>query len=361
MAFLRKEGRYWQVYFYYDGKKHRRSTRTADRSLAHKIMRKIEDDLSANRFNMKLVDERGVLLYDFLDTALEYSRTNKSPETYEREQRVVEKFKDFTGNVNIRRVDARLIEAFKQSLSGKLTNGGINLHLRHLSALFALAVMPYAFLHENPFRHVKKMPKPKLLPKFMTREQTDKLLGVTKGTVAYAPILLSLNTGARISEVCRLHWNDIDLKERTVTLFGKGSKQRKVPVNEVLYEHLNGIEDKSGYYMKSSRDRTQVEHTFRKYADKKGVDLQEFTFHSLRHTFASWLAQAGVQILTLKSLLGHETIQTTMVYAHLNPSNLKYAVEKLHNPDGPKMTLKIGDGTDTGTGNEKSATNAKSS
>jgi integrase len=87
--------------------------------------------------------------------------------------------------------------------------------------------------------------------------------------------------------------------------------------------------------------------------------LKIYTFHSLRHTFASWLAQSGVPVLTLKGLLGHESIQTTIIYAHLTPSNYKNAVEKRDRRDTPKLNLYTNDGTNTGTSNEKSAEQEK--
>ena len=67
--------------------------------------------------------------------------------------------------------------------------------------------------------------------------------------------------------------------------------------------------------------------SFRKIADKLG--LSEFTFHSLRHTYASWLVQRGVGLKEIKELLGHESIKTTEIYAHLSPENLRSAVSVL--------------------------------
>lgn len=122
---------------------------------------------------------------------------------------------------------------------------------------------------------------------------------------------------ARISEITNLKWKDIDFLYRKIKLFGKGSKERIVPIPETLKNYLEIINNKNDYIIHSSRDRNEVTRQFRKYANQIG--LSNFTFHNLRDTYASWMVQRGVSLKVIQELLGHESIQTTMIYAHLAP------------------------------------------
>ena len=325
MAFLRKEGRYYKIYWYQDGKLHKRSARTGNKQIARQILSDIENKLSAQKFNINFIN--GVFsLSDFLDEALEYSKINKSARTVEIEEQIFKKFKKFCGDININRPDTKLIESFKSYLkSENLEPTTINIYLRHLSSAFSLAVR-YKRIPENPFRHVKKLPEQKKQPVFLSREQAEKLMENTKNTYLYDYILTSLYTGARISEICKLKWENVDLENRTIKLMGKGSRERTIPIADRLLSHLKSLE-KGEYVMRGTRNRNEVTRQFRKKADEIG--LYNFKFHNFRDTFASWLVQKGRTVQEVRILLGHSSITTTMIYAHLAPSNLKEAIDVL--------------------------------
>ena len=141
--------------------------------------------------------------------------------------------------------------------------------------------------------------------------------------------MIALYTGARISEICRLEWEDIDLKNKTVILDGKGRKERRVPIPIILSDYLYRLRHNMSdtkYVLSGTRDRREITREFRKYADE--CDIRQ-TFHNLRDTYASWLVQKGVSLQVVQKLLGHENIRTTMIYAHLAPNNLEDAVSKL--------------------------------
>jgi len=194
-----------------------------------------------------------------------------------------------------------------------------------LRSLFSSAVK-YKYIISNPFKESSELPTPKKLPAYITKEKADELLNFIRDLNIHTPVMIALYTGARISEICRLEWEDIDLKNKTVILDGKGRKERRVPIPEILRKYLLFIRSDTKYVLYGTRDRREITREFRKYADE--CDIKQ-TFHNLRDTYASWLVQKGVSLQVVQKLLGHENIRTTMIYAHLAPNNLEDAVSKL--------------------------------
>ncbi len=326
MAFIRKEGKYYKVYFQLGNKKHKRSTRTTSRKIAEDIRKKIENEIAMGIFKLdNYSPQNQVTLSDFFDEANAYARTNKSANTADREARVFRNFLGFCGNLPLANIKVKLIEAYKSYLltEREFSNNGVNIELRHLSAAFTLAVK-YNYINVNPFKGVKKVQTPKKKPAFLTVEQAERLLAHTQGRNIYQYIFIALNTGARISEVCNLQWKDMDLENRIMKIHGKGSKDRTVPIPQLLYEFLKERQKNKGHVVTGGTVAADITKQFRKYADQ--VDLHEFTFHNLRDTYASWLVQNGVSLKIIQELLGHESIQTTLVYAHLAPDSRFQAV-----------------------------------
>ena len=324
MASLFKRGQYWYIAFYYDGQKIKKSLHTNSLTMARQIKSKIESEIISNKFNLSEFTGNSKTLKKFVPEAISYAEINKAQSTAMIDKRVLKSFFNFAGDIPLRNINIKLIEKYKNYLLKRgLKPAGINIHLRHLSSIFSLAVN-YNYIQINPFKRVKKIPVPSKKPIFLSKKQAHALLKATKGKTIYDYIMISLNTGARAEEAVRLDWKDIDLKNRILKLYGKGSKERVIPINNVLYEFL--IERK-GKSLKRNIRPDNVSKLFRKEADKLG--LFEYTFHSLRHTFASWLAQSGNSLKVIQELLGHEDIKTTMIYAHLIPDNKISAVKSL--------------------------------
>jgi integrase/recombinase XerC len=322
-----KEGRYYKVYFYHHGKKMKRSTRTTSRKIAEDIRKKIENEIAIGAFKLnEYSPHQYKRLKEFMDEALEYSKMNKSPRTVEREDLIFNNFSNYVSEKYVNNIDLKIIEGYKAHLreNKEFSASGINIELRHLSAAFTLAVK-YGYISENPFKNVKNVKTPKKEPKFLTKKQAAQLLKHTKSRSIYQYIMIALNTGGRISEICQLSWKDVDFENRLIRFKGKGDKERIVPITQVLYKYFKSCSNSNGFVVKGSRDRKEVTHQFRKYADDIG--LNDFTFHNLRDTYASWLIQNGVNLKIIQELLGHESIQTTLTYAHLAPTDKFKAVK----------------------------------
>lgn len=145
-------------------------------------------------------------------------------------------------------------------------------------------------------------------------------------------------TGGRRSEILALDFDDIDFKAKTITILkGKGKKQRIVPLLEPLATHLwkylqsrlplaNRAILVSDLGSRMSTSNFQV--LFKRYLNKSGLGKKGYTIHKCRHSFASLLHQNGVDLISIKELLGHEDLNSTKIYTHTSVNHLRKEAEK---------------------------------
>lgn len=141
--------------------------------------------------------------------------------------------------------------------------------------------------------------------------------------------VLALDTGMRVSEVLSIKANDVT--DQLITIWvNKSDRPRSIPMTDRVKEIVNRRFKMSDRLIDLSRD--QVSHYWKKMRQYMNLvhDVQ-FVPHAMRHTFCSRLVQRGVDIVTVKELAGHSTIVVTMRYAHLNPNNLRDAINVLNN------------------------------
>lgn len=197
----------------------------------------------------------------------------------------------------------------------------------------------------NPCSSIKMPKLDKKLPVYLTIEEVNKLLDIRTST-SYdlrnkAMLELLYATGMRISELCDLKMSNLYLKDEMVKVFGKGSKERLVPINEIaikaLEEYLNygrndllGIHD-SEYVFISSRHTRITRQAFFKYlkrlCEEKGIK-KNISPHILRHSFATHMLNNGADLRIVQELLGHSDIATTQIYTHLTNEKLEREYEK---------------------------------
>lgn len=202
----------------------------------------------------------------------------------------------------------------------------------------------------NPATGIRQLPENNDKVRWLTDEEEKRLLGCCPAYLK--PIMLtSLHAGMRQGEVLGLRWIDIDFDQRLVRVArSKSHKVRYIPINPTLYElfrglpHFSGEKGESPYVFTNPKTETRyvdVEHRSGRVARKAG--FTDVSFHTLRHTFASRLAQRGVPLNTIRELLGHGTMAMTMRYAHLAPNNLREAVDLLAVDESkPKHDRKAG-------------------
>jgi len=203
-------------------------------------------------------------------------------------------------------------------------------------------------LKSNPTQNLKTPRKWHKIPKTMTFEQVEKLLEAPneKTNIGYRDsVMLELiyATGMRVSELINLRISDMHLDVGYLVCFGKGSKERIIPINQVAIEKLehyigavrkNLIKKKATNYLflgtwGKRMSRVNFWKRIKKYSKLAGLKI-EISPHTLRHSFATHLLEHDADLRTIQMLLGHANITTTQIYIHIAQKRLKEVYQKLH-------------------------------
>lgn len=202
------------------------------------------------------------------------------------------------------------------------------------------------YIDHNPVSQLQVAPSKKKLPKYLTLEQSIALLeSVTEPNKErdYCILTIFLNCGLRLSELVGLNVTDIDLKNKTMIVTGKGSKQRMIYLNRACVLALESYlrvrpagslkgPDRNALFisrLNKRMGRQSVQLMVYKYLEKIGLDGQHYSVHKLRHTAATLMYQHGdVDVLVLKEMLGHENLATTEIYTHIENKQLREAAMK---------------------------------
>lgn len=195
---------------------------------------------------------------------------------------------------------------------------------------------------DNPVSLVKKPTSDNRRIRFLSVEEAERLLAALKDRApnVHDMALLSLQCGLRAGEIFSLTWNDVDIEREMLALRDtKSGKTRHVPMTQKAKHMLLGRDhtDPSGLVFPAARGGkiVAISNSFEKVVDALGLNAgiedrrQKVVFHTCRHTFASWLVERGVDIYTVKELLGHATLAMTARYSHLAPDTLRRAMKTL--------------------------------
>lgn len=200
-------------------------------------------------------------------------------------------------------------------------------------------------LEANPADRIRRPKLPKKQPVYLTDSEQEKLLGAigVEGANAvrdYAIYLLLLTTGIRVSEACRISLKDLSLEGMTIRIWGKGNKERTAhltpPCCQAIKKYIEdyrsaitGLDTDILFVSKKKKTGLTcraVEKNMEKYVLKAGLSNQGFTPHKLRHTTATVLSRAGVDLGTVQEILGHANANTTKIYTHLGGEDIARAV-----------------------------------
>ncbi|MGC1838172.1 MAG: tyrosine-type recombinase/integrase [Candidatus Acidiferrales bacterium] len=262
---------------------------------------------------------------------MEHAKTNKR--SWLRDQQMLEHLDDFFGKerllTDLMPVD---IEGYKVRRRAGVSGSTVNRELALLKRMFNLAITWDLFLGANPVRKVKFFREFNTGLRVLSPEEEKSLLQYASPYLQDL-IRFALNTGLRIGEIFSLRWLSVDLKRGILTVFApKTEKLREVPINletRTVLEAwwLNRKNDFVFYNPETGKPFVDLKGGFALACGK--AEISGVTWHTLRHTFASRLVNSGVDIVTVKELLGHSSISVTMRYAHTNFDSKRSAVEKL--------------------------------
>jgi integrase len=180
---------------------------------------------------------------------------------------------------------------------------------------------------ENPLRFMAKYSIHKEEPRFLTHEEILALLAAAKDSEIYLPVILAVYTGMRYGEIERICWEDIDFNTNWITVKkSKAKRFRRIPLLPDLKEILLPLRSTGRIWDKKVRFFEWRYKLLQNVLKEKKIPA--FRFHDLRHTFASIAIRSGINMLTLSKTLGHSTISTTEIYAHLYQDHIQEEFNK---------------------------------
>lgn len=279
---------------------------------------------------------------------LEKSYSDNTVQAYQRD---FQKFADFALAENVDILSPTLDDFHR--FSAQLIDLGIN--PLSLSRILSGVRSFYHFLvmngeiNDDPTELLEFPQRPQHFPDVLTTDEVDRILSVidlsqTEGQRNRTIIEVLFSCGLRVSELCNLKLSDLYLDEGFLSVFGKGSKQRLVPISDraihelrLYFRDRNLIDIKPGYedyvfvshLRKKNLSRIMVFHMIKELVELAGIK-KTVSPHTFRHSFATCLLEGGANLRAIQAMLGHESISTTQIYMHIDTSHLRQELLEHH-------------------------------
>jgi len=333
---LFKRGQVWWMRFTYNGKQLRRPTETNDKKLAEKIYHKVMTQIAEGKwFEKPLGSDKTVR--QLLDKYLTgYSARNNTPKTQERDKYTAKLFNTFFGDAILSEIGPKDIADYKAERRNKgRAPSTVNRELGLLGHAFNLAIKEWEWLDFNPVARVSRERVFNKIERWLTFEEQEKLLAASPAWLREI-IIFAVNTGWRRSEILALTWDNVDLFKKKLTILEQKNHDKDTqPFNERVLEVLKArykvrsISSNLVFYDSEGRE-LDGRHVLKVFT--RAVRLAKIAhcrFHDLRHTFATRLVQAGVDLYKVQKLMRHKSPLMTQRYAHHFSESLRDGVDTL--------------------------------
>ncbi len=344
MGIFKRGDIYWMIK-QHRGKRVERSLDTSIKRQAEERYAKIVADIIDGSYFQKPKDFTVTYL---IERYMDERKTTKSSTTLDRDKTLKGHISAYFGSCLIAEVTPEMVSDYRRMrYAAKKSVATVNRELTFIKNAYNVAIKHYRWCALNPVSSVKFDKENNVRDRWLTIDDEKALLSHCRGRLNEI-VRLVLNTGFRQDEVLSLVRLNVDLFRRTITVKGKGGKVRTIPLNtaalDILKFRLRTRHIHSDLIFPSSTGtkilRRRLERAFSKAV--KDAKLEDFHFHDLRHTFATRLAQAGVDLYRIAKLLGHNDISTTQRYAHHCPESLRGVVDLLENYDNSTTVAKKG-------------------
>lgn len=278
---------------------------------------------------------------------LDYLKFEKkySPNTILSYENDLNKFNHFI-NKNIRKINKKDITNYIRYISKDENSASVSRNISSLKSFYKFLLLNKT-VKTNPLETISNPKLSKKLPKVLSEEEIDKLLDIDlKTDFDYrnkAMLELMYSSGLRVSELINLTVNDVDTKSDLVRVFGKGTKERIIPINDyskdalneyILYHRYNLFKHGENNYLFLNNHGTKMTRQgffkiLKKIAQEKNIKT-DFSPHTLRHSFATHLLKNGADLRSIQELLGHSDIKATQIYTHISNERLKKNYQDFH-------------------------------
>lgn len=323
--YKRKDSPYWWVKFSIRGRKVQESTGTADKCKAEEFEAKLKGR-TWDEVRLGVKPSRS-----WEDAVVRYvtETTHKASQVSDKiHLRWLDRF---LGGVELKAINRDLLE---RVMAARMAEGvkpsSVNRTMEVVRAVLNKAAHEWEWLDRVP--RVRMLPEPDRRIRWLTRDEAERLLGALPGHLE-AMARFSLETGLRRANVTGLQWSQVDLVKRRAWIHPDQAKARKaiaVPLSEGAVAVIRGQLGKHSAHVFSYRGKPVVQvNTTTWRAALKRVGIENFRWHDLRHTWASWHAQAGTPLHVLQELGGWQSVEMVRKYAHLSSDHLAEYVDRL--------------------------------
>jgi integrase len=280
----------------------------------------------------------------FNDIYFPNTMVDKSQKSWKREEQLFRLWIDpIIGDLPLKEVSSLQLERIKQNMgeAGRSARS-IRYMLAVIRQVFNYARYCRLFIGENPTKNVKFPQADNKRMRYLSADEAGNLLKELKkrSVNLYEISLISLRIGARADEIFGLKWGDIDIENGRLTLWDTKNKKTRVAymtrdVIDVFERKKKGKNSDLIFPGRGGIKIVAISESFNRAVKKIGLNngisdvRMKVVFHTLRHTYASWLVQKGVPLYTVKVLMGHTDIKMTERYSHLGNKDLEDAVRHL--------------------------------
>lgn len=333
---IRKRGSIYYIDYYDNDGKRIRERIGKSKKIAELALKDREVKVAKNRAG---VIRKDAPLYSFLEQYIEYSKTHHKPRTTERYKEIVNHFKGFLKKnhphiTSLLKLKPIIFEQYKTTRLKNIAARTVNHEIGTIKTILNQAIK-WDMLNINPAKRIEKVKElTAKAPRFLTDKELKAFFEVCP--VKHLPMMKTFYyTGMRREELRCLEWSDIDFIRKVIKVRGKEgftpkSTEREIPIHKEVMKILKSLPKDYNLIFSKKGERlgkNRFRDVFLQIAKK--AEIENVTLHHMRHTFASHLVMKGVDLATVKELLGHADIQTTMIYAHLAKAHLTQAVERL--------------------------------
>ena len=316
----------WYIDYYVGGRRKRETYMNKTEAKAA-LSARLTD---IKRGDLRLESFKKVLFEKFAKKYLDYKKANKR-RSWERDEISLDHLKKHFKGIPLSKITVAQIEAYKKARHGKVKDPTINRELACLRNLFTIAKKLGDFNGKNPVMEVDFFKEPKREEYILNKDEIDRLIEVAANHLKPI-IILALNTGLRRSEILSLKWADIDFEKNEIFVKKtKSGKSLRIPMNPFLKDLLCGLEHGNDYIFYNPKTKSWIRNikTAWRTARKEAKLPKSFRFHDLRHCAGTYMIQGGVDIITVKEILGHASVRTTERYLHTTTENKKRAANVL--------------------------------
>jgi integrase len=323
MGLYRRGETYW-FSFMHDGQRIRESLRTDNKKLAAKYCAKVTTEITEGRY-FEATAARTTTFDEMVEKYL-------SKHAHSRDSYTKKPLLDFFGGLTLSQITTPLVAEYQDDRLEEVREATVYQELSLLRRMFNVARKRWKWVKDNPVSDGDlsfSVGNRNARDRWLTVEEEQMLLQKATNPVWLRSLLTAaLHTGMRRGELLALVWKDIDFQKRLVRVEkSKNGEKRSIPMSQTLYDTLKAVKVRniSGTVFPISTRSVRV--AYDKALEK--VEITDFHFHDLRHTFATRLVQNGVDLYKVQKLLGHKNIAMTQRYAHHYPESLRSSVEVL--------------------------------